>query len=209
MSCLVLDAMGVIFKSADDVAELLIPFIAEKSDAFDEKVIHSAYLDASLGKISPDQFWGQVNLTSDVEDEFLSRHSLNPGVTELLSLAKDSGISVWCLSNDVGRWSEKLRNNLGVEKFLDGSIISGDVGVRKPDKEIYEILINLSGYNVEEILFVDDREKILLHLVTQGLKLFCSNQKPDFQMQKNEYHGVLSNRALQTDKVSATRPLCH
>jgi hypothetical protein len=27
MSCLVLDAMGVIFKSADDVAELLIPFI--------------------------------------------------------------------------------------------------------------------------------------------------------------------------------------
>ena len=159
MSCLVLDAMGVIFKSADDVAELLMPFIAEKSDAFDEKVIHSAYLDASLGKISADQFWGQVTLTSDVEDEFLSRHSLNQGVIELLSLAKDSGISVWCLSNDVGRWSDKLRNNLGVEKFLDGSIISGDVGVRKPDKEIYEILINLCGYNVEEILFVDDREK--------------------------------------------------
>ena len=29
MKCLVLDAMGVIFSAADDVAELLIPFIAE------------------------------------------------------------------------------------------------------------------------------------------------------------------------------------
>ena len=30
MKCLVLDAMGVIFSAADDVAELLIPFIAEQ-----------------------------------------------------------------------------------------------------------------------------------------------------------------------------------
>lgn len=39
MGCLVLDAKGVIFKSADDVAELLIPFISEKSESFDEQVI--------------------------------------------------------------------------------------------------------------------------------------------------------------------------
>ena len=53
MSCLVLDAMGVIFKSADDVGELLIPFIAEKSGSFDEGVIQAAYLEASLGKSAP------------------------------------------------------------------------------------------------------------------------------------------------------------
>ena len=170
MSCLVLDAMGVIFKSADDVAELLVPFIAEKSESFDEEVVHSAYLDASIGNISPDEFWSQVDLASDVEDEFLSRHSLNPGITELLSQAKDSGISVWCLSNDVGRWSKKLRNSLGIEKFLNGSIISGDVGVRKPDKEIYEILINLCGYKVEDILFVDDREKNVITSREAGIE---------------------------------------
>ena len=159
MSCLVLDAMGVIFKSADDVAELLIPFIAEKSGSIDEEVIQAAYFEASLGKISPNEFWRRVGVESGLEDEFLSRHSLNPGATELLSHARDSGVSIWCLSNDVGRWSEKLRNNLGVEEFLSGSIISGDVGVRKPDREIYEILIQSCGFEIEEILFVDDREK--------------------------------------------------
>jgi putative hydrolase of the HAD superfamily len=192
MSCLVLDAMGVIFKSADDVAELLIPFIAEKSGSIDKEVIQSAYMEASLGKISPDEFWNQVDVASELEDEFLSRHSLNPGITELLSRAKGNSISVWCLSNDVGRWSDKLRKNFGIEKFLNGSIISGDVGVRKPDKEIYEILIHSSGYKVEDILFVDDREKNVIASRDVGIETVVFDLETGFTDAKN----WISRRAL-------------
>ena len=162
MSCLVLDAMGVIFKSADDVAELLMPFIVEKSGHVDGEAVQSAYLEASLGKISPDEFWRQVNVPPELEEEFLSRHSLMPGAREIMLQAKHRGISIWCLSNDVGRWSEKLRKNLGIERYLSGSIISGEVGFRKPGKEIYQILLDSCGCQVEEILFVDDRESNVL-----------------------------------------------
>jgi len=162
MSCLILDAMGVIFKSADDVAELLIPFISEKTRSSDEKTIQSAYIEASLGKIDPDEFWARVNMSPEAENDFLSRHSLNPDVLELLVFAKENKTSVWCLSNDVGRWSNKLRNNLGIEEYLAGSVISGDVGVRKPDRKIYEILVAHSGYKIDDLLFVDDREKNVL-----------------------------------------------
>lgn len=55
MKCLVLDAMGVIFQAADDVVELLIPFVTEYGG--EEDVVQSAYLDASLGRISADEFW--------------------------------------------------------------------------------------------------------------------------------------------------------
>jgi len=192
MSCLVLDAMGVIFRSADDVAELLIPFIAEKSESFDEQVIRSAYLEASLGNISPDEFWNRVDVAPELEDEFLSRHSLNPGIIELLSRAKDNGISVWCLSNDVGRWSAKLRKNLGIEKFLKGAIISGDVGVRKPDKEIYAILIHSIGYKIEDILFVDDREKNVIASRKAGIETIMFNPETGFTDAKN----WVSRRAL-------------
>ncbi len=192
MSCLVLDAMGVIFKSADDVAELLIPFIAEKSESADEEVIQSAYLEASLGKINPDEFWNQVGVASELEDEFLSRHSLNSGIIELLSQAKGNGISLWCLSNDVGRWSDKLRKNLGIEKFLNGSIISSDVGVRKPDKEIYEILIHSSGYKIEDILFVDDREKNVISSREVGIETVMFNPEIGFTDVRN----WISRRAL-------------
>jgi HAD superfamily hydrolase (TIGR01509 family) len=185
MSCLVLDAMGVIFRSADDVAELLIPFIAEKAGSFDEEVIQSAYLEASLGEISPDEFWQKVDVSSALEDEFLSRHTLNPGTSELLSEAKSKGISVWCLSNDVGRWSDKLRSRLGIEAFLEGSIISGEVGIRKPDKEIYKILVQISGFEIEELLFVDDREKNVIAARELGIETIKFKPEIGFADAKN------------------------
>ncbi len=180
MSCLVLDAMGVIFRSADDVAELLVPFVAEKSTEFDEEVIRACYLQASLGIIGPDQFWQQVAVAPELEDEFLSRHALNPGIIELLSQAQNSDIPIWCLSNDVGRWSDKLRRNLGIENFLTGSVISGDVGVRKPDRKIYEILIRSCGCEFEDILFVDDREKNVDASRDAGIETFLFNPESGF-----------------------------
>jgi putative hydrolase of the HAD superfamily len=149
-------------------------------------------LEASLGKINPDEFWKQVDVASELEDEFLSKHLLNPGVTELLSQAKSNGISVWCLSNDVGRWSVKLRKNLGIEPFLNGSIISGDVGVRKPDREIYKILIASSGFEIEDILFVDDREKNVIASRKVGIESIVFKPGTGFTDAKN----WISRRAL-------------
>ena len=75
--CIVLDAMGVIFRAADDVAELLIPFITEAGGNVDAKTIASAYFDASLGMINADEFWNKVHLDPSLEDDYLSRHSLS------------------------------------------------------------------------------------------------------------------------------------
>lgn len=185
MSCLVLDAMGVMFQSADDVAELLVPFILEKASCSDEEAIQSAYIEASLGNIGPDEFWAQVNLSPGMEDDYLSRHRLNPGVLELLALARDYRIPVWCLSNDVGRWSDKLRRNLGVEEYLAGSIISGAVGVRKPDSKIYEILVDQSGCAIDDLLFVDDRGKNVVAARDMGIDTILYKPEEGFRDAKN------------------------
>jgi len=192
MSCLVLDAMGVIFESADDVVELLIPFISENAGTSDEEVIQSAYLEASLGKLGPDEFWSQVKMSPEFENDYLSLHSLNPDVLELLAFAKKSSVSVWCLSNDVGRWSSKLRNDLGIESFLAGSIISGDVGVRKPDSKIYEILVERSGYKIKDLLFVDDREKNVMAARDFGIETILFKPAEGFKNAKD----WISRRAL-------------
>jgi HAD superfamily hydrolase (TIGR01509 family) len=159
MSCLVLDAMGVIFAAADDVGELLIPFITGQSGTTDEAVIQSAYLEASLGNISAEEFWLRVGVSPQLEDDYLELHKLNPGIMQTLSAAQHSGLAVWCLSNDIGRWSVKLRHRLGVDRFLQQSIISADVGMRKPDSGIYQALLDVSGYTPGDLLFVDDRQK--------------------------------------------------
>lgn len=181
MSCLVLDAMGVIFKSADDVAELLIPFIAEKSGSHNEAAIQAAYLEVSLGTIEADEFWNRVGVAAELEDEFLSRHSLNTGVIELLDWTRDNHIPVWCVSNDVGRWSQKLRARLKIENYLQGAIISSDVGLRKPDPQIYEALIKDSGYQPDNLLFIDDREKNVLAARTLGIESILQGPESNFE----------------------------
>ena len=47
----VLDAMGVIYVSRDDVAELLIPFVADHKGAHPD-LVRTAYNAARLGQIS-------------------------------------------------------------------------------------------------------------------------------------------------------------
>ncbi len=159
MQCLVLDAMGVIFAAADDVADLLIPFVREAGGSASSKEIESAYLEASLGVIDADEFWSKVGLDTSLENVYLLKHSLMSGVGEFLLKAKRSGIPVWCLSNDVDRWSRKLRATFNIEDLLAGAVISSEAKARKPDRRIYECLLDRSGYRVDELLFIDDRAK--------------------------------------------------
>jgi len=185
MKCLVLDAMGVIYQSADDVAELLIPFILEHGGCPEQERIEAAYLAASLGQIGAAEFWARVDLSAQLEDDYLAQFALNSGALELLSGMQAAGVPVWCLSNDVGRWSTRLRDNFEIESLLAGSIISGDVGIRKPDREIYQRLIDSSGYPAADLLFVDDRKQNVDAASQLGIDSILFSPETGFEPVKN------------------------
>ncbi len=85
IECVVLDAMGVVFRAADDVAELLVPFVRNRGGVEDVGAIEAAYLDASRGSITADAFWLKVGLSPSLEDDYLSGHALTPGAREFLA----------------------------------------------------------------------------------------------------------------------------
>lgn len=168
-NCLVLDAMGVLFAAADDVAEILVPFIRSAGGESDARTIESLYLEASLGVIDADAFWIRVGLDPTVEDAYLSKHRLVTGAREFLAGALHAGLPVWCLSNDVGRWSRRLRENFKIEPLLAGAVISSDAKVRKPDRGIYERLLVATGCRPAELLFVDDRARNVAGAAALGI----------------------------------------
>ncbi len=161
MKTLVLDAMGVIYTAGDDVAELLCPFIHENGGVADDRRIEALYHDASLGRLSASQFWEQVHLDPALEDAYLCRHRLSAGLLDFLCSAKPRLASIWCLSNDVSEWSRKLRERFDLSRFIDGFVISGDVGARKPDAAIFKRLLAQTGVSAESIVLVDDRPRNL------------------------------------------------
>jgi putative hydrolase of the HAD superfamily len=161
MKVLVLDAMGVIYPVGDDVKDLLYPFILEKRGVFDFAVVEKYYILASLGKITASEFWQAVGLYPQLEDEYLQRYKPADGLLDFLKKAKSRGVELWCLSNDLSEWSGKLRIRFGLNEYFRGFVISGDVGIRKPDPLIYQNLLGRLSVKANDVIFIDDRVKNL------------------------------------------------
>ena len=128
---LVLDAMGVMYRAGDDVAELLIPFLQARG-VRDVDEVERLYMEASLGKRSSASLWRAFNLDPSVEDEFLDGHELVPRLKDFLVGVQPFVEGMWCLSNDVTEWSNKLRRRFDLDRYLDGFIISGDLEYASP-----------------------------------------------------------------------------
>ena len=55
-------------------------------------------------------------------------------------------------------------------QLFEGGVVSAHVKQIKPDQEIYEILINKYGLNVQETIFIDDSHKNTLAAEQLGIE---------------------------------------
>lgn len=154
--------MGVIYTHSDDVADLLIPYVIEHGGIDDPAAIDAAYHEAYVGRLSAHDFWQRVGLSHELEDEYLTRLTLTEDVPELLENAAKRFERIFCLSNDVGEWSFKLRRHFGLEPYFSGWYISGDLRLRKPDPAIFQRFLEGAAVAPGDVLFVDDRPRNLI-----------------------------------------------
>lgn len=116
---------------------------------------------AQRGEASADDVWAEVADRLGIGDTDLSalRRDFWAGDRldeELLGLIRElrrAGIRNGLLSNH----TPEVRQRLGdLEPLLDAVVISGEVGVMKPDPAIYRIALERLGVAPEEAVFVDD-----------------------------------------------------
>ncbi len=174
--------MGVIFEVGDDTGELLIPFIQKRKPEHCADHIYQLYLKASLGEITGREFWytlGFGNEYPEIELEYLdTKLTLDPGfipVAEQLA----SHYSLAILSNDIGPWSAYLRQKYGLNRLFNAVIISSEVGYRKPDHKIYQILLDRIQVPASACVYIDDRLKNLHPAGILGFKTIRFNRAPD------------------------------
>jgi putative hydrolase of the HAD superfamily len=165
----VLDAMGVIYRSGDDVAELLVPFVLKHGTVHDALDIERTYVLASRGEIPSRELWQRLGVDPELEDKYLAQHALMDGLVELLAALAARGYRLACLSNDVSEWSIKLRRRFDLEPRISTWVISGDVGSRKPEREIYEALAKALEVPFDTMILFDDRPKNLRAAAEYGM----------------------------------------
>lgn len=70
-----------------------------------------------------------------------------------------AGYKVYFLSNYNKYLRDKKPEILDFIPYMDGGVFSCDVQLLKPDKKIYENLLNKYNLKAEECIFLDDREE--------------------------------------------------
>lgn len=87
-----------------------------------------------------------------VVGRMFSRFQHAPDMTGLVRRAKASGLSTALLSNSWG--DQYLRD--GWHDMFDAVVISGEVGMRKPEPQIFEYAVEQLGLMPGQCVFVDD-----------------------------------------------------
>ena len=140
--------------------------------------------DYDQGLLNTKEYWTKVLMELDIPDylNYVEQHwqkllatdlsAFDNPRTEMLNYVKDlgaRGIPLGILSNmpeDVGEFWESRWD--GMECFT-WKIWSGDIGMIKPEKEIFQYLLNTIGRNPDEVLFVDDIEANILSAKALGI----------------------------------------
>jgi putative hydrolase of the HAD superfamily len=82
----------------------------------------------------------------------------NEPMIELMREHRDQGLRMALLTNNVREWEPLWRSMLPVDEIFELVVDSAFVGCRKPDPEIYDILLERLAVPTDACLFVDDVE---------------------------------------------------
>jgi FMN phosphatase YigB (HAD superfamily) len=161
-----------------DLGNVLISF--RPSEYLDKKEYSGTIKSKILSDIFDSKEWGMLDNgdinTKEAIDRISKKSSLNlDEITHIFNLRREiifpldqnvrllpglkkRGFSLYFLSNFPIDLFEEVKTGYYFFKYFDGGVISSEAKASKPDRMIYEILLNKYSLIPEECLFIDDIE---------------------------------------------------
>jgi HAD superfamily hydrolase (TIGR01549 family) len=125
----------------------------------------SSWLEFERGLIDEQTFVGRF-YREEVERELpdprlivrtvLDNYRFVPGMERLLARLAGGKVLRYVLSNYTV-WIDRVRQELKLDRFFDGYVISCESGARKPEAEAYHALCHRAGLQPAHCLLIDDR----------------------------------------------------
>ncbi len=93
---------------------------------------------------------------TDIMKRWMEGLIINDEMLDLIKEIRQKGYNTYVLSNAPLEVKEFIENN-NLKNLFDGIILSAYEKLVKPNKEIYELLLNRFNIKAEESVFIDDR----------------------------------------------------
>ena len=86
----------------------------------------------------------------------LSGGGLRDDMVDFVKDLRGRGLATGLLTNNAKEFQEFWRPLMPLDELFDDVIDSSEVGIRKPDRRIYELALERLGVTAQEAVFVDD-----------------------------------------------------
>lgn len=178
VKAIIFDMAGVIFSRAPTGVERYIqPIINKPSEEIINELKKSEFRDFLCGKIDEDTYWESIIKRTgwDIGVETLKkliRKHMKPieGVLDIIKTLKNKNYTLCLLSGHTKEWTEYLNESYNYEIYFNAIIYSFQVGYNKPDRRIYNYVLNEIKTNPEDCIFIDDNDKLLEPAKKLGMK---------------------------------------
>ena len=189
---LLIDMYGVIIKESKGY---FIPYTFERFDSSEHERLKKAFREercftrAQLGELTNAKFLSYLGYAFPKEtmvdylENYLTLDEMFIDFAEKYSKIYDMCL----LSNDVLEWSEYLIEYYQINGYFKERIVSGQVHLRKPDKEIFLYTRQKLRCEPDQCVFVDNSVKNLLVAEELGIQTILFNRDGE------EYDGRVVN----------------
>lgn len=151
---------GVIIKESKGN---FIPYVYKHFPNTDRGYLVKNFNDAGIGVITSEEFLKNLGFDEikNNEIDYLNNHLTYDMDFTGFAVEHKKMYKLALLSNDVSEWNKHLVKHHKIAEYFDLSVVSGDVGCRKPDRMIYEIILEKLDQPAQECVFIDNSVKNL------------------------------------------------
>ena len=172
----ILDMYGVIMKHPEGA---LMPYMHSNFPTLTESEVYAQWREGNIGKLSSLDFFRNLGFPGDPavwEQDYLDSLEIDEGFLEVAPKLKER-YRLGLITNDFAEWSDYLRAKFGMDELFDAVVVSGAIGMKKPEPEVYRLLLQQLGANPAECLFVDDRKENLDAAAALGMQVVLYNSR--------------------------------
>ncbi len=172
---IIFDIGGVMF---DDSTQNISNILNEDASELCKKVYGKSFVDCVLGNQEVSDYIETFKNDSDYKaikyilgrDNLHISYPLMQDNFDYISRLKDKGYNLYILSNIAKESYEHVKSTIDIDKVFKGGVYSYQEKLLKPDRKIYELIVNRYNLNKDETMFFDDKQKNIDAACEFGLK---------------------------------------
>ncbi len=163
--------VSVYVKNEEDV-KLLTPIIFDRLywHGLDNGTLSHADAKEAILKRLPKRLHA---ITSEIFDNWYKNMPQISGMAEILDSLKSRGKKLYLLSNISNYFAENYEDVADIVNIFskfDGLVFSAPIKMEKPNREIYQYLLNKFDLRAEDCIFIDDSDKNIAGAKALGIE---------------------------------------